>query len=184
MNLPGCQQPPVKACSKNRSIGRLCEEVGACGGRIFFASGVAWTHAGRRFGLVTRTIVASAVAREPAANIFFSRSVTRQWRAFFTVVVQWLQYWTKLPVVARSERALSSTSPPAKVMKLTYRLPTCRVQVSISSNNARSSPRSLLVRAFCSARCTRRSRCRARCAKALSLDAFCWPCGTRAAQSW
>ena len=37
-----------------------------------------------------------------------------------------------LPVVARSERALSKpTCPPGKVMEeLTYRLPTCRVQVS------------------------------------------------------
>ena len=39
-----------------------------------FSSGVAWTHAGRRFGLVTRTRVASAVAREQSARIFFSRS--------------------------------------------------------------------------------------------------------------
>ena len=43
------------------------------------------------------------------------------------------QRWTVLPVVARSERALPMrTSPPAKVMELTCRLPTCRVQVSTS----------------------------------------------------
>ena len=39
----------------------------------FFPSGVTWTHAGRRFGLDTRTRVAlelrAAVAREPADGI-------------------------------------------------------------------------------------------------------------------
>ena len=37
-----------------------------------------------------------------------------------------------LPAVARSERALSMPAcPPAKVMELTCRLPTCRIQRSI-----------------------------------------------------
>ena len=39
-----CQRP----LQGRNPIDRLFEEVGACGGRIFFASGVAWTHAGRR----------------------------------------------------------------------------------------------------------------------------------------
>ena len=51
---------------------------------------VAWTHAGSRtFGLVTRTRVASAVARELAARIF---DFFTAWRAFFSVVGQWPQW--------------------------------------------------------------------------------------------
>ena len=47
-----------------------------------FASGVAWTHSGRRLGIVMRTRVASAVARELAARIFFHDRRIRQWRDF------------------------------------------------------------------------------------------------------
>ena len=72
-----------KPAPRTHPIRSLCEEVGACGGRIFFASGVAWTHAGRKLGIVTITRVASAVARELAARIFFHDRTTRQWRDFF-----------------------------------------------------------------------------------------------------
>ena len=90
---------------------------------------LAWTHAGRRFGLVTRTRGASTVAREPGSThlrfltigCFFLRG-----RAVATAVA-----------VARAascglERVspVNPTCPPAKVMELTCRLPTCRVQVS------------------------------------------------------
>ena len=63
-----------KPAPRMRPIGRLCEDIGACKGRILFSSGVAWTHAGRRLGIVTRVRVASAVALEPAARFFFPRS--------------------------------------------------------------------------------------------------------------
>ena len=71
MYLLECQPPPAIAHSKE-AIGRLCEEVGACGDRIFFASGVAWTHAGRRFGIVTQD--SRAVRPRAITPHFFSRS--------------------------------------------------------------------------------------------------------------
>ena len=67
-----------------------------------------------------------AVTRESAASIF---DFFTAWRAFLLRLLQW---WPVLPIVARSEQALSMpTCPPAKVMELTCRLPTCRVQASI-----------------------------------------------------
>ena len=60
----------------------------SCGGRIFFPSRVAWRHAGRRFGLVTRAVT-SAVARELASRILFSGSDDTPFS--FSVAGQWLQ---------------------------------------------------------------------------------------------
>ena len=57
-----------------------------------FRLGIVWTHAGRRLGIVTITRVASAEARELAARILFHDRMTRQWRDFFSVVGQWLQW--------------------------------------------------------------------------------------------
>ena len=83
MYLPECQQPPAKARSKE-APGRSPMQGGRCMWRPhLFSSGVAWTHAGRRFFLVTRTRVSNAVAREPAARIFFSRSDDMAVACFF-----------------------------------------------------------------------------------------------------
>ena len=79
--------PPGRSLSKpigTRPIGRLCEEVGASGGRIFFASGVAWTHAGRRFLASSREQESRTLWLESHQPASFSHDrMTRQWRAFF-----------------------------------------------------------------------------------------------------
>ena len=63
---PECQQPPVKASSKEVPD-RPLMRGDRCIWRphLFFLA----SHTGRRFGLVTRR-VASAVAREPADRLF------------------------------------------------------------------------------------------------------------------
>ena len=53
--------------------------------------------------------------RSRASSPHIHDRMTRQWRAFSSVVGQWLQRWPVLPVVALSERALSMpTYSPAK----------------------------------------------------------------------
>ena len=78
MNLPECQQPPVKACSKeapDRPPMRGGRSI--FGGCIFFSSGVAWTHAGKRFGLVTRRRLACG-SRASRPNLFLHDRM-KQW---------------------------------------------------------------------------------------------------------
>ena len=87
MYLPECQQPPVKASPRQRPIG-LREEDGACGSRIFFP-GAAWTHVGRRVGLVARTREYEPRAlrlesRQPHLHFFHDR-MRRQGRDFSSV---------------------------------------------------------------------------------------------------
>ena len=89
MYLPECQQSPVKAHSKEAPDRRRLVHVAAAS----FFLGSRWTHAGsRRFGLVT-ILVANAVpvAQEPTDRTldFFTNDTA--WRAFFSVVGQWLQ---------------------------------------------------------------------------------------------
>ena len=48
-----------------------------------FRLGVTWMHAGRRLGIVTIARVASAVARELAARVFFLDRMSQQWRVCF-----------------------------------------------------------------------------------------------------
>ena len=127
-----------KPAPRTRPIRSLCEDIGTCGGRIFFASGVAWTHAGRRLRIVMITRVASAVARELAARIFFHDRRIRQWREYF------LRCRAVATAVAVARAASHGTQrggygtlskptcAPAKVMELICRLPTCRVQASIA----------------------------------------------------
>ena len=106
-----------KPAPRTHPIRSLCEEVGACGGHIFFASGVAWTHAGRRFFLVTRTRVSNAVAREPAARIFFHDRMIRQWRALF------LRCRAMATAVAVARAASCGTQRASPV---NARMPTCQ----------------------------------------------------------
>ena len=67
-NLPECQQLPVKACSKD-APDRAPMRVHVAATSIFLGSRLdaRWQEV---LGLVTRTRVASAVAREPADRIF------------------------------------------------------------------------------------------------------------------
>ena len=73
-------------------------------------------------------------SRTGASHLQFSPVDDTAGRNFLSVRRQWPQRrWPVLPVVARSERAMSMpTCPPAKVLALTCRLPTCRVQASRS----------------------------------------------------
>ena len=106
-----------KPAPSTRPIRSLCEDIGTCGGRIFFASGVAWTHAGRRLGIVMITRVASAVARELAARIFFHDRMTRQWRDFF------LRCRAVATAVAVARAASCGTQRASPV---NARMPTCQ----------------------------------------------------------
>ena len=103
MTLPECQQPPVKACSEEAPDGRLCEDVGACGGRIFFFLGsldARWQEAWQSH----ETRVASAVAREPAAaSSLFTIGLSGNGVLFLRCA----DVGPMLAVVARSERAPS-----------------------------------------------------------------------------
>ena len=77
-------------------------------------------------------------------NHFFHDRMKRKWRAFFLRC----RPVARLSALARSERALSTPAcPPAKVMELTCRLSTCRVQ--------RSNPQCFC----CSHCCTAQRRC-------------------------
>ena len=83
----------------------------------------------------------------------FSRSDDAAVAFFFSVVRQWLQrqQWPVLPAVARSKRALSMPAcPPAKVMELTCRLPTCRVQRSSYLATPTPTPIAILSRVLSS----------------------------------
>ena len=68
MNLPGCQQPPGKACSKEAAYARGAVHVVAAS---FFPRESSGLTLG---GLASSREEESRVAREPAARIFFSRS--------------------------------------------------------------------------------------------------------------
>ena len=74
-------------------------------------------HTGRRLGIVTITRVASAVARELAARIFFHDRMTRQWRDFF------LRCRAVATAVAVARAASCGTQRASPV---NARMPTCQ----------------------------------------------------------
>ena len=83
MNLPGCQQPPGKACSKEAAYARGAVHVVAAS---FFPR----ESSGRTLegGLASSREEESRVAREPAARILFVTVAC----FFSSVVGQWLQW--------------------------------------------------------------------------------------------
>ena len=128
MNLPECQQPPVKACSTDAP-----DRPPMRGGRCLwlphmFSSSRLDARWQEVLGLVTRTRVASAMAREPAARIFiFPSDASRDFcRAVATAVA------VACAASCGTQRAspVNAHISTANVVELTCRLPTCRVQLS------------------------------------------------------
>ena len=140
---PGRTESSKNAPSGHRSASYACpsqlqgsEQIGACGGRIV---GSRLGHAGRRFGLVTRTRVASAVAREPAALRLphlriFTIDCVRSGVLFSPLSRQWLSAVVVAHAASCGTQRASHLSTPTCTCQSdnTCRLPISRVQVSIS----------------------------------------------------
>ena len=130
MNLLECQQPPVKACSKDAPDPQLMRGY-RCMWRPHLCLGSRLDARWQEAWHCHDNKSCERCSSRASSPHLFSRSDEFGSGVLFSVVGQWLRLqrsqWPVLPAVARSERALLlRTSPPAKVMELTCRYCLCR----------------------------------------------------------